>query len=159
MSAGNELTIEDDCRSYGHVAVLGGLCRLIERNIHPLIHCLILFSPGNNTYTPLGYTRARLSSTLGGIVHGYSNQRDDLLVRLRRIEGQTRGLQRMVEEDRYCIDVLTQIASTTRALQGVAIEMLDAHVRHCVRDAIDSGNDGDEKIEEAMSVITRLIRS
>ncbi|TVR34203.1 MAG: metal-sensitive transcriptional regulator [Nitriliruptor sp.] len=92
-------------------------------------------------------------------MHGYAGNRDDLLARLRRIEGQVRGLQRMVEEDRYCIDVLTQISSATRALQGVATEMLDDHVRHCVRDAIDQGpQTADEKIDEALDVIHRLIK-
>ena len=92
-------------------------------------------------------------------MHGYAENRDDLLARLRRIEGQVRGLQRMVEEDRYCIDVLTQISSATRALQGVATGMLDDHVRHCVRDAIDQGpQTADEKIDEALDVIHRLIK-
>ncbi|MEX0705609.1 MAG: metal-sensitive transcriptional regulator [Nitriliruptoraceae bacterium] len=93
-------------------------------------------------------------------MHGYADRRDELLVRLRRIEGQVRGLQRMIEDDRYCIDVLTQVSSVTRALQGVATGMLDDHVRHCVRDAIDQGPDSaDEKIEEALEVVHRLIRS
>lgn len=92
-------------------------------------------------------------------MHGYSGRRDELLVRLRRIEGQVRGLQKMVEEDRYCIDVLTQISSVTRALQGVAVGMLDDHVRHCVRDAIDNDVAADEKIDEALDVIARLVRS
>jgi CsoR family transcriptional regulator, copper-sensing transcriptional repressor len=91
-------------------------------------------------------------------VHGYAERRDELLVRLRRIEGQVRGLQRMLEEDRYCIDVLTQISSATRALQGVAVTMLDDHVRHCVRDAIGQGPDAaDEKVDEALAVVHRLI--
>ena len=93
-------------------------------------------------------------------MHGYSTRRDELLTRLRRIEGQVRGLQRMVEEDRYCIDVLTQISSATRALQGVAVTMLDDHVRHCVRDAIGEGPEAaDEKVDEALDVIARLIKS
>ncbi len=93
-------------------------------------------------------------------MHGYADNRDQLQARLRRIEGQVRGLQKMVDEDRYCIDVLTQISSVTRALQGVAVGMLDDHVRHCVRDAIDQGPDaGDEKISEALDVIARLIKS
>ncbi|MEX2486889.1 MAG: metal-sensitive transcriptional regulator [Nitriliruptoraceae bacterium] len=92
-------------------------------------------------------------------MHGYTPRRDELLVRLRRIEGQVRGLHRMVEEDRYCIDVLTQISSVTRALQGVAVGMLDDHVRHCVRDAIDNDEAADEKIDEALDVIARLVRS
>ena len=93
-------------------------------------------------------------------MHGYAARRDELQGRLRRIEGQVRGLQRMVDEDRYCIDVLTQISSVTRALQGVAMNMLDDHVRHCVRDAIDEGPDAaDAKIEEALAVIDRLVKS
>ena len=92
-------------------------------------------------------------------MHGYAERRDELQTRLRRIEGQVRGLQRMLDEDRYCIDVLTQISSTTRALQGVAVTMLEDHVRHCVRDAIDQGPDtADEKVDEAIDVINRLIR-
>ena len=93
-------------------------------------------------------------------MHGYSERKDELQGRLRRIEGQVRGLQRMLDEDRYCIDVLTQISSTTRALQGVAVNMLDEHVRHCVRDAIDQGPEtADAKVDEALDVIARLIRS
>jgi CsoR family transcriptional regulator, copper-sensing transcriptional repressor len=93
-------------------------------------------------------------------MHGYTGRRDELLTRLRRIEGQVRGLQRMVEEDRYCIDVLTQISSATRALQGVAMGMLDDHVRHCVREAVDQGPEAaDVKIDEALDVIGRLIKS
>lgn len=92
-------------------------------------------------------------------MHGYDGRRDELQSRLRRIEGQVRGLQRMLDEDRYCIDVLTQISSATRALQGVATTMLDDHVRHCVRDAIAAGPEtADEKVEEALDVIHRLIK-
>ena len=80
--------------------------------------------------------------------------------RLRRIEGQVRGLQRMVEEDAYCIDILTQISSVSRALQGVALELLDAHLEHCVRDAIDGGGpEADAKIAEASAAIARLVKS
>jgi len=80
--------------------------------------------------------------------------------RLRRIEGQVRGLQRMVEEDAYCIDVLTQISSASRALQAVALELLDAHLEHCVREAIDGGGpDADAKIAEASAAIARLVKS
>ena len=92
-------------------------------------------------------------------MHGYAENREALLTRLRRIEGQVRGLQRMVEDDRYCIDVLTQIASVSSALQGVAMSMLDDHVRHCVRDAIAQGPESaDEKIDEAMQVIARMTK-
>lgn len=96
------------------------------------------------------------------MAHGYATAEhtDRLLARLKRVEGQVRGLQRMIEEDRYCIDVLTQISSATRALQAVAVTMLDDHVRHCVRDAIDQGPEAaDAKIEEALDVIARLVKS
>ena len=93
--------------------------------------------------------------------HGYTaaEHTDRLLARLKRVEGQVRGLQRMIEEDRYCIDVLTQISSVNRALQGVALTMLDDHVRHCVAAAIEAGDAGDEKISEALEVVTRLVKS
>ena len=96
---------------------------------------------------------------------GYSMDKDQYLSRLRRIEGQVRGLQRMVDEDTYCIDVLTQIASVTKALQGVGMGLLDEHVRHCVKDAAaqssESGDDAafDEKVAEAMSAVNRLLRT
>lgn len=93
-------------------------------------------------------------------MHGYADRRDEFTKRLRRIEGQVRGLEKMVDDDRYCIDVLTQIASVNRALQGVAMGLLDEHVRHCVADAITEGPDaGDEKIAEAMDAIRRLVKS
>jgi DNA-binding FrmR family transcriptional regulator len=80
--------------------------------------------------------------------------------RLRRIEGQMRGLQRMVDEDAYCIDILTQISAASRALQAVALELLDSHLEHCVRDAIDSGGpEADAKIAEASAAIARLVKS
>ena len=83
-----------------------------------------------------------------------------ILARLRRIEGQMRGLQRMVDDDAYCIDILTQISAASRALQAVALELLDAHLEHCVRDAIDQGGpDADEKIAEASAAIARLVKS
>jgi len=92
-------------------------------------------------------------------MHGYAPRRDELLGRLRRVEGQVRGLQKMLEEDRYCIDVLTQISSATRALQAVAMTMLEEHVRHCVRDAIEEGPEtADAKVDEALDVITRLVK-
>lgn len=92
---------------------------------------------------------------------GYSNTKDDTLKRLRRIEGQVRGLQRMVENDEYCIDVLTQVAAATKALQAVALGLLDAHMRHCVTDAIAAGadSDGQAKVAEAMAAVGRLVRS
>jgi DNA-binding FrmR family transcriptional regulator len=86
--------------------------------------------------------------------------KDQLLARLRRVEGQIRGLQQMVEADRYCIDVLTQISAVTKALQSVALGMLDDHLRHCVADAVSAGGpDGDRKLAEATSAIERLVKS
>ena len=95
-------------------------------------------------------------------VHGYlaHNDKDKVLKRLRRIEGQVRGLYRMVEEDAYCIDILTQVAAATRALQAVALGLLEDHVRHCVAEAIAGGGpDAEEKIKEASAAIARLVRS
>ena len=92
--------------------------------------------------------------------HGYSLSKDDYLVRLRRIEGQVRGLQRLIDDDTYCIDVLTQISSVTKALQGVGVGLLDEHIRHCVRGAVqEDGAAGDAKIEEVVTAIERLLRS
>ena len=92
--------------------------------------------------------------------HGYSLTKDDYLTRLRRIEGQVRGLQRLIDEDTYCIDVLTQISSVTKALQGVGVGLLDEHIRHCVRGAVkEGGAAGDAKIEEAVAAIERLLRT
>ena len=88
---------------------------------------------------------------------GYTMSRDEYLKRLRRIEGQVRGLQRMVDDDRYCIDILTQVSSVTKALQGVAVGLLDEHMRHCVMDAAAQGDDS--KVAEATAAIERLIRS
>ncbi len=91
--------------------------------------------------------------------------RDDYLNRLRRIEGQVRGLQRMVSDDEYCIDVLTQIASVSKALQGVGLGLLDEHLRHCVADAVRAdamrtdGREGDEKVHEAVQAVERLLRA
>ncbi len=91
---------------------------------------------------------------------GYTDNKDAVLGRLRRIEGQIRGLQRMVHEDTYCIDVLTQISAATKALQAVALELLDDHLSHCVREAVESGGPGaDDKVAEASAAIARLVRS
>jgi len=93
-------------------------------------------------------------------VSGYSGHKDAVQARLRRIEGQIRGLQRMVDQDAYCIDVLTQVAAATKALQAVALQLLDDHLAHCVRDAIDAGGpDADAKVAEATAAIARLVRS
>jgi DNA-binding FrmR family transcriptional regulator len=93
-------------------------------------------------------------------MHGYTQNKDDYLMRLRRIEGQVRGLQRMVESDKYCIDILTQVAAVTRALQSVALGLLDEHLSHCVAEAVAEGGDtADAKIREASDAIARLVRS
>lgn len=91
---------------------------------------------------------------------GYSMERTQYLQRLRRIEGQVRGLQRMVESDEYCIDILTQVAAVSKALQGVAVGLLDEHLRHCVAEAVaaDPAN-GASKVDEATRAIQRLLRS
>lgn len=90
-------------------------------------------------------------------MRGYTADKDDYLKRLRRIEGQVRGLQRMVDEDQYCIDVLTQVASVTKALQSVAVRLLDEHLRHCVAEAA-VGNERDDKIGEATAAVERLLK-
>jgi CsoR family transcriptional regulator, copper-sensing transcriptional repressor len=91
---------------------------------------------------------------------GYSANQADHLARLRRIEGQVRGLQRMVEEEQYCIDVLTQVASITKALQSVAVRLLDEHLHHCVSGAVAAGGPGGAaKITEATKAIERLLKS
>ena len=91
---------------------------------------------------------------------GYAMSKDDLQKRLRRIEGQVRGLQRMIDEDTYCIDVLTQVSATTSALQSVAIGLLDEHLRHCVTEAVAAGGpEGAAKVAEATAAIGRLVRS
>jgi DNA-binding FrmR family transcriptional regulator len=93
-------------------------------------------------------------------MHGYTDNKDAHLRRLKRIEGQVRGLQRMIENDEYCIDVLTQISAATRALQAVSLGLLDEHLKHCVSEAItEGGTKADEKIAEASSAIARLVRS
>lgn len=88
-------------------------------------------------------------------MYGYATRKDDVQKRLRRIEGQVRGLQRMVDEDTYCIDVLTQVNSVVAALRAVGLGLLDDHVRHCVRESIEQGK-GDEKVEELMAAVSRF---
>jgi DNA-binding FrmR family transcriptional regulator len=93
-------------------------------------------------------------------MRGYTGDKDGYLKRLRRIEGQIRGLQRMVENDEYCIDVLTQISAATKALQAVSLGLMDEHLKHCVAQALaDGGKDADEKVREASEAIARLVRS
>ena len=91
---------------------------------------------------------------------GYSDDKAAIQKRLRRIEGQVRGLQRMVDEDKYCIDVLDQVAAVTKALQAVALELLDDHLAHCVTDAVAvGGRTAENKVAEASAAIARLVRS
>ncbi len=92
--------------------------------------------------------------------HSYSPDKDDLLKRLRRIEGQVSGISRMIDDDRYCIDVLTQVSAVTKALQAVSLKLLDAHLSGCVVDAArEGGPDAEVKLKEASDAIARLVRS
>lgn len=91
---------------------------------------------------------------------GYSDTKDAHLKRLRRIEGQVRGIARMVEDDKYCIDILTQVSAVTRALQAVSLGLLEEHIAHCVVDAArESDEAAQEKVDEVTAAITRLVRS
>jgi CsoR family transcriptional regulator, copper-sensing transcriptional repressor len=116
-------------------------------------------------YTMRGYSklmsrRAGDWRRLEDGVHGYTKNKDDYLARLRRIEGQVRGLQRMVDEDKYCIDILTQVSAATKALQSVALGLLDEHLGHCVTQAVAEGGDtAAAKVREASDAISRLVRS
>ncbi|SFR20586.1 DNA-binding transcriptional regulator, FrmR family [Lentzea waywayandensis] len=93
-------------------------------------------------------------------MHGYTADKDAYLKRLRRIEGQIRGLQRMVENDEYCIDVLTQISAATKALQAVSLGLLDEHLKHCVAQAAAEGGPvAEQKLAEASAAISRLVKS
>jgi DNA-binding FrmR family transcriptional regulator len=92
--------------------------------------------------------------------HGYGGDKDQIIKRLKRAEGQVRGLQRMVEDDTYCIDILTQVSAATKALETVALQLLDDHLAHCVADAVAQGGAAaDEKVREASAAIARLVRS
>jgi DNA-binding FrmR family transcriptional regulator len=92
--------------------------------------------------------------------YGYIHRKDDYLKRLRRIEGQARGLQRMVEEEKYCIDILTQVSAMTKALHAVSLGLLEEHMNHCVVDAARVGDrEAQEKVREATEAIARLVRS
>ena len=91
---------------------------------------------------------------------GYIGEKPALVNRLKRIEGQVRGLQRMVEDETYCIDILTQVSAATKALETVALALLDEHLRHCVADAARVGGPlADDKLTEASAAIARLVRS
>ena len=93
--------------------------------------------------------------------HGYHAQKADLVARLHRIEGQVRGIERMLEEDRYCIDVLTQLGAVTTALESVAFRILDEHVKHCVADALASGDEGEAraKTDELLRAVHRFAKT
>jgi DNA-binding FrmR family transcriptional regulator len=98
--------------------------------------------------------------TMGETHYGYHDSKDSHLKRLRRIEGQMRGLQRMVEEDKYCIDILTQVSAATKALQSFSLELLEEHLEHCVVDAARRGGpEARDKVREASEAIARLVRS
>lgn len=91
---------------------------------------------------------------------GYDMNKDDLLARLKRIEGQVRGIARMVEEEKYCIDVLTQVSAATKGLQQVALGLFDDHLRHCVVDAVaEGGDEANRKLTEATAAVERLLKS
>jgi DNA-binding FrmR family transcriptional regulator len=93
-------------------------------------------------------------------MYGYTHDKDSYLRRLRRIEGQVRGLQRMIDEDKYCIDILTQVAAATKALQSVALGLLEEHLSHCVAQAVaEGGDEASDKVREASEAIARLVRS
>ena len=91
---------------------------------------------------------------------GYTHDKDALLRRMRRIEGQVRGIARMIESDQYCIDVLTQVSAVNRALEAVALGLLDEHLKHCVTEAVAAGGQiADDKVAEASAAIARLVKS
>ena len=92
--------------------------------------------------------------------HGYTPRKDSHLKRLRRVEGQVRGLQRIVEDDKYCIDILTQVSAATKALQSFSLELLEEHLSHCVVEAAQRGGpEAEEKVREASEAIARLVKS
>jgi DNA-binding FrmR family transcriptional regulator len=93
-------------------------------------------------------------------MHGYAQDKDAYLKRLRRIEGQVRGIAKMIENDQYCVDVLTQVSAATKALEAVALGLLDEHLRHCVAAAVaEGGAVAEEKVAEASAAIARLVKS
>src|SRR3954467_10743980 len=112
--------------------------------------------PGN---TPSGYSLPASGGSTVTTPRGYSEDKAAVQKRLRRIEGQVRGLQRMVDEDAYCIDILTQVAAAQTALEHVAVEVLDGRVRHCVADAVKGGDDGDAKLDELMAAVRRFTKA
>ena len=114
-----------------------------------------------NTYTPVGYRYAGLMDVADHSgAPGYSPQKENYAKRLRRIEGQVRGIAKMIDEDKYCIDVLTQISAVNSALQTVALGLLDEHLGHCVTHAVaEGGDEAQAKLAEASAAIARLVKS
>ena len=111
-------------------------------------------------YGKLEGARREIAARAEGGVYGYTQDKEQYLNRLRRIEGQVRGLQRMVEEDKYCIDILTQVSAVTKALQSVALGLLEDHIAHCVTQAVaEGGETGAGKVREASEAIARLVKS
>lgn len=102
-----------------------------------------------------------MSSTTSGTAHGYVPHKPELSRRLARIEGQVRGVARMVEEERYCIDILTQLAAVQTALEAVGLKVLDEHVRHCVARALASGDavEADTKANELLAAVQRFVKT
>jgi DNA-binding FrmR family transcriptional regulator len=102
-----------------------------------------------------------MTSTTSSQVYGYAENKNELLKRLARAEGQVRGIARMVEEDRYCIDILTQLAAADTALESVALEILDDHVKHCVAGALASGDETDAgaKVDELLAAVRRFAKT
>ncbi|MEI6254358.1 MAG: metal-sensitive transcriptional regulator [Mycobacteriaceae bacterium] len=99
-----------------------------------------------------------MTSETGG--HGYSANKENYAKRLRRIEGQVRGIAKMIDDDKYCIDILTQISAVNSALQSLALGLLDEHLHHCVSDAVAAGGEeADKKLAEASAAVARLVRS
>ena len=93
-------------------------------------------------------------------MNGYTQDKDNYLRRMRRVEGQVRGIAKMIENDEYCIDILTQVSAVTRALEAVALGLLDEHLKHCVTEAVlEGGKVADEKVAEASAAIARLVKS
>ncbi len=93
-------------------------------------------------------------------MNGYTDDKDAYLKRMRRIEGQVRGIAKMIKDDKYCIDVLTQVSAATKALEAVALGLLEEHLRHCVAQAVAEGGDtAEQKVAEASAAIARLVRS
>ncbi|RIJ69412.1 metal-sensitive transcriptional regulator [Nakamurella silvestris] len=101
-----------------------------------------------------------MTASAGPHHHGYMSDKDKYLARLKRIEGQARGIHRMVDEEQYCIDILTQISALNSALKSVALGLVDDHLKHCVADAVRvGGEEGEAKMKEATDAIARLVRS